>query len=207
MKLLHIDSSVLADQSVSRQLSAAITDKIRADIPNLEIVYRDLVKQPLGHFTIAGVPPSDPHADLLPGDNSDPIAIAETEKILAEFISADAIVIGAPMYNFTVPTQLKAWIDRILIAGRTFRYTAEGPLSLVGTKSVILALSRGGLYGEESPAASFEHLESYLRSVFGFLGIQPQTVLAEGVAIGPEQRQAALTDALACIASLRIAEA
>ncbi|QUT07182.1 NAD(P)H-dependent oxidoreductase [Sphingobium phenoxybenzoativorans] len=204
MKLLHIDSSILAEQSVSRQLSAAIVDKIKTQIPDLEIVYRDLASRPLDHFTIAGVPPSDPHADLLPGDNSEPSAIAETETILAEFLSADMIVIGAPMYNFTVPTQLKAWIDRILIAGRTFRYTAEGPLSLVGAKSVILALSRGGLYGEGSPAASFEHLESYLRSVFGFLDIQPQTVLAEGVAISPEQRQAAMAGARERIADILI---
>lgn len=203
MKLLHIDSSILEDNSVSRKLTAAIVDKIRANIGEVQTLYRDLASEPLDHFTVGAIPPSDPHAELLPGHVSD-AAVAQTEAILAEFIEADVIVVGAPMYNFTVPSQLKAWIDRILIAGRTFRYTAEGPLSLVGQKSVILALSRGGLYGDGSPAASFEHLESYLLAVFGFLGIQAEVVLAEGVAIGPEQRASALAKALEDIAQLRL---
>lgn len=205
MKLLHIDSSVLADQSVSRTLSQAVVNKIRADVPDLQIVYRDLAGSPLDHFTIASIPPSDPHANLLPGENGSPNAVAETEAILEEFLSADLVVIGAPMYNFTVPSHLKAWIDRIIIAGRTFRYSPEGPISLVGAKAVILILSRGGFYGEGSRGAPMEHQESYLRSVFRFLGIQPHIIVAEGVALGPDQRESALAGASRRIADLLIA--
>jgi FMN-dependent NADH-azoreductase len=106
-------------------------------------------------------------------------------------------VIGAPMYNFTLPTQLKAWLDRVLIAGETFRYTAEGPEGLAGGKRVIVALARGGYYGADAPARALEHLETYLRGAFGFIGIEPEFVIAEGIAVGPEAREAALAQALA----------
>ena len=109
--------------------------------------------------------------------------------MLDEFLAADTIVIGAPMYNFTLPTQLKAWIDRIVVAGKTFRYTANGPEGLAGGKRVIVALARGGIYDEGSPAAALEHLETYLRGVFNFIGIEPEFVAADGLAIGPEQRE------------------
>ena len=116
--------------------------------------------------------------------------------MLDEFLAADTIVIGAPMYNFTIPTQLKAWFDRIAIAGKTFSYTENGPEGLVGDKRVIIALARGGLYGEGSPSASFEFVERYLRAAFNFLGIEPEFVVAEGLAISSEQRQASISQAL-----------
>jgi len=106
------------------------------------------------------------------------------------------VVIGAPMYNFTLATQLKAWLDRILIAGKTFRYTATGPEGMAGGKRVIIALARGGFYDESSPASALEHLESYLRGVFGFIGIVPEFVAADGLAIGPEQRETSIAQAL-----------
>ena len=121
-------------------------------------------------------------------------ALAERE-LVNEFLAAQTIVIGAPMYNFTLPSQLKAWIDRILINGVTFRYTATGPEGLAGGRRVIVALARGGLYGAGSPAEGAEHVESYLRAAFGFIGIVPEFVLAEGIAIGPEQRETALARA------------
>ena len=96
--------------------------------------------------------------------------------MLDEFLAADTIVIGAPMYNFTLPSQLKAWIDRIVIAGKTFRYTENGPEGLAGGKRVIIALARGGFYSDGSPAAALEHLETYLRGVFNFIGIEPEFV-------------------------------
>jgi FMN-dependent NADH-azoreductase len=116
--------------------------------------------------------------------------------VLDEFLAADTVVIGAPMYNFTLPTQLKAWLDRILVAGRTFRYTADGPEGLAGGKRVVVALARGGLYDQGSPAAAFEHLETYLRGVFNFIGIEPEFVSADGLAIGPEQRERSIRQAL-----------
>jgi FMN-dependent NADH-azoreductase len=99
------------------------------------------------------------------------------------------------MCNFTLPSQLKAWIDRIVIAGTTFRYGANGPEGLVKDKRVIVALARGGFYGEGSPAAPLEHLESYLKGVFNFIGVEPEFVYADGLAIGPEQRAASLEQA------------
>jgi len=100
------------------------------------------------------------------------------------------------MYNFTLPSQLKAWIDRILVAGKTFRYTEGGPEGLAGPKRVIVALARGGKYDEGSPAASLEHLETYLRGVFGFIGIEPEFVAADGLNFGPEQRAESIRSAL-----------
>ena len=111
-------------------------------------------------------------------------------------LAADIVVVGAPMYNFTIPSQLKAWIDRIVIAGRTFQYGPNGAEGLAKGKRVIIALARGGFYGDGSPAAPLEHLETYLRGVFNFIGIEPEFVIAEGVNIGPEQRESALKNAL-----------
>jgi FMN-dependent NADH-azoreductase len=100
------------------------------------------------------------------------------------------------MYNFTLPSQLKAWIDRILIAGTTFRYTENGPQGLAGGKRVIVGLARGGFYNEGSPAAALEHLESYLTGIFNFIGIEPEFVAADGLNFGPEQREQSIGEAL-----------
>jgi len=124
--------------------------------------------------------------------------------VLDAFLDADIVVIGAPMYNFGIPSQLKAWIDRIAVAGKTFRYGPNGPEGLTGNKRVIVAVSRGGLYGPGTPAAAFEHVESYLRAVFGFIGVTDlQIVVAEGLAIGPEQRAEAMQAAVKTVSQLR----
>jgi len=122
-------------------------------------------------------------------------AFADT-SVLDEFMSADTVVIGAPMYNFTLPTQLKTWIDRIVIAGTTFRYTANGPEGLATGKRVIVALARGGFYNAGSPASALEHLETYLRGIFNFIGIEPEFVAADGLAVSPEQRDQSIKGAL-----------
>ena len=124
-------------------------------------------------------------------------------RALAEFLAADTIVIGCPMYNFAIPSQLKAWIDRILVAGKTFRYTETGPEGLAGGKRVIVAASRGGFYGPGTPTEAFEHQTSHLRTVFGFMGIRDIEIIeAEGIARGPEQREKALATALERAADL-----
>ncbi|MBW8744506.1 MAG: NAD(P)H-dependent oxidoreductase [Sphingomonas sp.] len=179
MKLLHLDSSITGDGSVSRQLSAAVVAKLRAADPAIEVSYRDLVADPIAHLTLGHLPAASP----------------ESRALLDQFLEADTIVIGVPMYNFTLPSQLKAWIDRVLIAGETFAYGPEGPKGLAGDKRVIVALSRGGLYSAGSPGAVLEHAETYLNAVFGFIGIKPEIVLAEGVAIGPDQRAQAIDGA------------
>ena len=100
-------------------------------------------------------------------------------------------------------SQLKAWVDRVLVAGKTFRYTERGAEGLAGGKRVILGIARGGVYSPGAPHAAFEHAETYLRAVFGFMGItSPEIVVAEGLAIGPEQRERAVQGALGQIAAL-----
>lgn len=189
MKLLHIDASILGDNSVSRQVSAAVVDGFRKSNPAIEIIYRDLGAAPLPHFTAAD------------------LGTAADDPALQEFLAADIVVIGAPMYNFAIPSQLKAWIDRIVITGKTFSYGAEGVKGLAGDKRVIVAVSRGGLYGPETPSAAAEHVETYLRTVLGFIGIHdPEIIVAEGIMIGPEQREKALQGALQAASSLKTAE-
>lgn len=201
MKLLHLDSSVLGPHSVSRQVSAAIVDRLRQATPSLEVVYRDLTQTPLAHLSgshLAAAQGAPAPAELAPD-------LAASATALNEFLDADIVVIGAPMYNFTIPSQLKAWIDRIAVRGKTFSYGPNGPQGLAGGKRVIIAISRGGYYGEGSPAAALEHLETYLRSVFGFIGINPEFITADGIQVGPEHREKALAQALQAAASLRAA--
>ncbi len=198
--LLHIDASVLGDHSVSRQVSGAVVARLKAANPDLTVVYRDLAAAPLPHLT---------GLHLAAGQGADvPEQIqkehADAQAALAEFLAADVVVIGAPMYNFTLPSQLKAWIDRILIAGQTFRYTASGPEGLAGGKRVIVAISRGGFYGEANAAA--EHVESYLKTVFGFIGVTDlEFIAADGIQIGPEQRAKSVSGALEAASVLRAA--
>src|SRR6516225_7520828 len=202
MKLLHIDSSVLGPHSVSRQVSAAIVDRLRQATPLLEVVYRDVSQAPLDHLSgthQAAAQGAPAPAELAPD-------LAASKAVLDEFLAADIVVIGAPMYNFTIPSQLKAWIDRIVVAGKTFKYNANGPQGLAGNKRVIVAISRGSFYGAGTPAAAGEHLETYLRWVFGFIGItSPEFILADGIQVGPEHREKALASALQAATSLRAA--
>ena len=181
MKLLHVDSSVLGENSASRDLSAAIVARLRAEHPGAEVTYRDLAAQTLPHFTPV----------LAEGHP----CVARNAEILDEFLAADTVVIGAPMYNFTIPTHLKAWLDRVLIAGKTFRYTEKGPQGLAGDKRVIIASSRGGIYSE-GPAMAVDFQENYLKHVLAFIGVHdPEIVRAEGLNLGVEQRAAALANA------------
>lgn len=202
MNLLHIDSSILGGNSVSRKLSAEIAAKLKASAPGITETYRDLGAEPLPHlsgaYLMAVRGPAAEHEAALQAD------LAASGEVLREFLAADIVVIGVAFYNFTISSQLKAWIDRIVIAGQTFRYTAEGrPEGLAGGKRVILAISRGGFYGPGTPTEPFEYAETYLRAVFGFLGIyNVEVVAAEGVAVGPEQREAAITAAGEQIAAL-----
>jgi FMN-dependent NADH-azoreductase len=202
MKLLHIDSSVLGPHSVSRQVSAAIVDRLRQATPGLEVIYRDLTSVPLAHLTgshLAASQGAVPEAALLQD-------LAAGQAVLEEFLGADIVVLGAPMYNFTIPSQLKAWIDRILVAGKTFKYSAAGPEGLAGNKRVIIAISRGGFYGPGTPAAVGEHLETYLRWVFGFMGVTNlEFISADGIQVGPEHREKALAGALQAATNLHAA--
>ncbi len=195
MKLLHLDSSLLGDASASRQLTRSIVAQLRRDHPGLEVISRDLGAAPLPHLNGADLAAARHPADSL--DEAVAASARTNAAVLQEFLDADIVVVGAPMYNFGVPSVLKAWIDRIAIAGATFRYTETGPEGLAGGKRVVLASTRGGLYADGSPFAAMDFQETYLRAVFAFLGVTDvQVVRAEGLNIGPEQRQAAIQAAL-----------
>lgn len=185
MKLLHIDSSALGDNSVSRVLTRAVVERFQAELPELGLIRYDLDAEPLPHLTAAALA------------KADPVQAARADQVLADFLAADVLVIGAPMYNFAVPSTLKAWIDRIAVAGTTFRYTASGPEGLAGGKRAILVLSQGGIH-ENGGASDFQ--ESYLRFVLGFLGITDiEVVRAQGIGYSPQHREQAIAGALAAL--------
>lgn len=193
MKILQIDSSPLGDASVSRQLTKATVDAWRARYPQAELVYRDLVADAPEHLTAErlAVIKFGKDADLTPVQAAERALI---DGIVEEFLSADVVVIGAPMYNFSVPTQLKAWIDRLAQAGRTFRYGETGPVGLAGGRKVIVASSRGGIY--TAGLEALDHQEAYLRTVLGFIGVTDiDFVRAEGLGYGPEHRDRAVAEA------------
>lgn len=166
MTILRIDSSISGADSVTHRLTAAIAAQVAN--PGDQIIHRDLAAQPLAHLTARG----------------------QDSDVLDEFIAADVVVIGAPMYNFTIPTQLKAWLDRLAVAGRSFRYSESGPEGLLTGKRVVVALASGGQYADGNP---FEHSKSYLKAFFNFIGIDPDFVDASGLALGLDEVMAGAT--------------
>ena len=196
-KLLHIDSSVLGPHSVSRQVSAAIIERLRQTAPDLEVAYRDLTTTPLAHLSGAHLAAAQGAASPDMGLAAD---ITVGQEVLNEFLAADTVVLGAPMYNFTIPSQLKAWLDRLGVPGVTFSYSEAGPQGLAGGRQVIVASSQGGAYDLDAP---FEHHESYLRDFLAFIGIaDPVFVRANRIGFGPDVREVALAAARETIAQL-----
>jgi len=202
MKLLHLDASILGEHSVSRQLSADIVARLRSLHPDLEVIYRDLADAAPAHLSaqhlaaFGGAEVADPalRADLALG-----------QACLDELLQADLLVIAAPMYNFSLPSQLKAWIDRVAVAGTTFAYTDVGPEGLLKGRRAYIASVRGGQYAEGTAEAALDHQERYLRDLLGFLGIvDVHVVRAEGVAMGEAEKAQVLAGAAERIASLRL---
>ncbi|MFW3894625.1 FMN-dependent NADH-azoreductase [Pseudomonas bharatica] len=197
MKLLHIDSSILGDNSASRQLSQQVVQAWQAAEPGVEVTYRDLAADAISHFSSATL-----LAAGTPEEARD-AALAHEAKLsadtLQEFLDADAVVIGAPMYNFSIPSQLKAWIDRIAVAGKTFRYTEAGPEGLCGNKKVIVVSTAGGLHVGQPTGVGHEE---FLKVLLGFIGITDvEFVRAHGLAYGEEPRNSAIQAAQAQIAN------
>src|SRR5277367_6239904 len=185
MQLLHIDSSVLGTNSASRALSAEIVAKQVALRPGINVVHRDLATDAALHLSSAHLAAwqGGPIEDALLGAD-----LAKGGAYLEELLASDVLVIGAPMYNFSIPSQLKAWIDRVVVAGKTFRYGANGPEGLLKNKKVFIASSRGSVYAPGSSAAALEHHESYLTGVLSFIGLTDVAIVrAEGLAFGPEE--------------------
>ncbi|CAA2105527.1 FMN-dependent NADH-azoreductase [Variovorax paradoxus] len=198
MKLLHIDSSILGTNSTSRLLSGEVVAAWRAAHPDTDVDYLDLAANAPSHFSAdalgikTGVQAQPTEAQRRENDLS--------EKLVSQFLASDVIVIGTPFYNFSIPTQLKAWIDRLAQIGRTFKYTDKGPVGLAGGKTVIVASTRGGVYSTSEGGQAMEHQESYLKVIFGFFGITDvRFVRAEGVAMGDEAKAKALAAARADI--------
>ena len=191
--ILHIDSSASdAETSHSRRLSADLVGKLTAARPDATVLRRDVAADRLPHVDM-----TIRQAWMQEGERSpelDEIA-TRSRSLVGELKQADVVVIGSPMYNFSVPSTLKAWIDHVAIAGQTFRYTETGPEGLLGGKKVYLVLSSGGVYSS-GPAEGAEFLGTYLTTVLNFLGIDDiEIVRAEGVAFGPEQDAAAMKKA------------
>lgn len=195
MKLLHIDSSVLGTNSVSRQLTAQIVAKWRASHPGTTVDYLDLATSAPSHLSVDSLgfrlaPGTEGLSEVQKREN------AISEELVTQFLAADVIVVGAPLYNFSIPSQLKAWIDRVAQVGRTFHYTEKGPQGLAGGKTVIVASTRGGVYSTSEGGRAMEHQESYLQTVFGFFGITDvRFVRAEGLAMGEAAKSKALAAA------------
>ncbi|NNP71658.1 FMN-dependent NADH-azoreductase [Acinetobacter defluvii] len=188
MNVLHIDSSILGDASISRQLSQAIITQLQQQNTDLNVEYLDLAAHPIPHLT----------AEILMGQNAEQSQL--NEKLIQQYLNADIVVIGAAMYNFGLASTLKAWIDRISVAGKTFKYTENGSIGLAGDKKAYIASSRGGIYGENNP---MDFQEGLLTTVLNFTGVTDiQIIRAEGVNMGAELKDKAIEEALNRIKTL-----
>lgn len=195
MQILHLDSSLLTDASASRRLSQAIVQALVGARPDASVHYRDLVADPVPHLTGEVAAGFRSPAGSVDASAATAAEQARSEALVTEFLSSDVIVIGAPMYNFSVASQLKAWLDRVAQPGRSFRYTAEGPVGLARGRRVIVASTRGGMYSLGA-ASGMDFQESYLQAFFGFLGIADvQFVRAERLTKGAELREQAIHEA------------
>lgn len=198
MQILRIDSATTGKDSVTRELTEAIAAHFREKHPDATWVTRDFAADPLPHLDRASTgairQPRDTHDDAMKA------VFAKERAVLDEFLASDIVILGVPMYNFSVPSSIKSWLDRLGAPGVTFAYSEKGPEGLAGGRRVIVASSRGGAYEMDGPA---EHQETYLRDFFGFIGIDNvEFVRAEKIGFGPEARQQAIADAKAEIAGL-----
>lgn len=192
MQILHVVTSINGNQSMSHKLGEAIVRRLQEQA-DADILVRNLADSPLPHLDgqLLG-------AFFTPADQR-PAQLAETVKLseeaVRELFQADSIVIDVPMYNFSIPSTLKAWIDHIARAGVTFRYTENGPEGLVKGKKIYLAISSGGVYSEGA-SQDLDFTERYLRSVLGFMGMTDITAFrVEGVSL-PDLREVAWPKAL-----------
>lgn len=201
MNILHIDSACLGDNSASRQLTAAVIDALRNHHWDANVAYRDLSAAPLTHVT-------GPLLQVLRGQWNNAIPLNDelqaesllTELLLAEFMAADMIVVGAPMFTLGIPSTLKTWLDRVVVEGRTFETGPGGQTKgLASGKRVVLVATQGG---PADPAAGDFHA-AFLHAVFRQVGIRDISVVrADSLALGPKARTAAINDALKQVAAL-----
>lgn len=198
MKILHIDSSTTGKDSVTRELTAAIVSHLTAKHSDASVTVLDLAANPIPHLNEASTGalrlPPEAHTDAMK-------AVAPKElAVLQQFMDHDIVVIGAPMYNFSLPSQLKSWLDRLGVPGVSFSYSEAGPKGLAGGRRVIIASSQGGMYESGDPA---EHQESLLKVFLGFIGVQDiEIIRADKIGFGPDARAASVAAAKDEIAKL-----
>jgi FMN-dependent NADH-azoreductase len=193
MNILHVSSSARGQASYSNRVAAQVIGELRTRSPGAAVTLRDLARDPLPHidddFVAATRSPAGPQTER------QRTQLAQSDALVDELLAADLIVIAAPMINFTIPSNLKTWIDHVARAGRTFSYSEKGPQGLVTGKQVILVVARGGVYADNT-ALDFQ--VPYLRSVLGFLGMTDVEVIeVEGTAFGPEVAEQAVAAATA----------
>jgi FMN-dependent NADH-azoreductase len=194
MNILYVTSSSRGAESYSNRVAQNVLDELLARHPGAAVTVRDLAREPLPHigddFVAATRSPNGPQTD------AQRALLAQSDALVDELLAADLIVIAAPMINFTIPTNLKAWIDFVARAGRTFRYSEKGPEGLVTGKQVIVVAARGGIYSGAGNALDFQ--VPYLKGALGFLGLTDVEVLeVEGTAYGPEAAEKAVVAATA----------
>lgn len=200
MTILHINASITGDNSISTQLTQAVVEKLTTQSAQ-EVITYDLVSNPIPHMSGALFAAQAKAPQERTAEESNNVTLSE--KVLSDFMAADTVVIGAPMYNFTIPSQLKAWIDRILVARKTFRYTENGAEGLVSGKRIIVISTRGSAYTEELGNLGADHQENYLKTVFAFIGIENiEVIRAQGVNLGKDSAENAIADAHAQISTL-----
>ena len=196
--ILVLNSSLSGEASVSRLLVADAVAELTQRHPGATLVFRDLASDPIPHLTpdtVAGV-------RAAPATPAEHAARKLSDELIAELRAADVIVIGAPMYNFGVPTTLRTWFDHVLRAGETFSYSEAGPQGLLSGKKVIVVEARGGLYSE-GPGQAADFQEPYLRHLLGFIGLTDVTFIrAEKIGYGPDARDQALADSRAELARI-----
>jgi FMN-dependent NADH-azoreductase len=183
--LLFVTSSLFGAESKSRQVAVELIDAWRAENPGTTVTTRDLNAETMPHVTLdtlaASATPAAQRTDVQHA------AAVLADTLLAEVEAADTIVLAVPMYNFSIPSTLKAWIDHVVQAGRTFRYTAAGPEGLLKGKKIFVVTGRGGVYTGDSPARALDFQEPYLRALLGFIGLTDVTFIhVEGVKVSAE---------------------
>ena len=198
MQILHIDSATTGEQSITRKLTDLVTQHFTEANPDATVIHRDLVADPLAHIdpitTKALRTPPETH------DEAVAAAYPDQRAVLDEFLASDIVIIGAPMYNFSIPSQLKAWMDRLGVPGVTFKYSEAGPEGLAGGRKVVIASARGGEYSNDQMA---ENQESLLKTFMEFIGIEDlHFVRVEKTGFGPEAIEEGLAKAKEEIATL-----
>jgi FMN-dependent NADH-azoreductase len=195
MNILHLDSSIMEMSSVTRKLTASIVEMLLQTSPDAKVQYRDLVADPPPCMNLRTLPKDHPSSALVTvHSDAERQMQSANQKLLDEFVAADVVVLGAPMYNFGVASQLKSWFDAIVVPGRTFTYRAGKPVGLAVGKRIFAAVARGGVY------EAVDHTEHYIRTIFDFLGVKNmEMIICEGLAYGHEPREKAIASAMLTI--------